>query len=162
MFRHLVSPIFAFVPLQLHVWLSSHLTPASPPVEPTLALYRPIECSQCVIDDTVRELASRAEPEVLPIDAVQVAPSEIYINLRHYPRYPQKHAYLSRRCHPISSKFLDITRYPRSLLHPAVRRGRGGGNQRFALLMYSHQLSRLTDANYPCSPPPDHRRCLTG
>lgn len=128
MFRHLVSPIFAFVPLQPHVRPSSHPTPASPPVEPTLALYRPIECSQCVIGETVRELASRAEPEVLPIDAVQVAPNEIYENLRHYPRYPQKHAYPSSQCHPISSKPLDITRYPHILLHPAVRRGRGGGN----------------------------------
>lgn len=49
---------------------------AGPPVEPTLALYCPIEGGEYVIDETVRELARRTGSEVLVLDAVQLAAGE--------------------------------------------------------------------------------------
>ncbi|KAI6028795.1 hypothetical protein F5J12DRAFT_807761 [Pisolithus orientalis] len=52
------------------------LTPSGPPVEPTLALYCPVEGAEYVIDETVRELARRTGAEVLVIDAVQLAAGE--------------------------------------------------------------------------------------
>ncbi|KIY64235.1 AAA-domain-containing protein [Cylindrobasidium torrendii FP15055 ss-10] len=51
-------------------------TPTSPVVEPTLALYCPIEGGDYVIDATVRELARRTGAEVLVLDAVQLAAGE--------------------------------------------------------------------------------------
>ncbi|KAG8748299.1 hypothetical protein FRC10_007690 [Ceratobasidium sp. 414] len=51
----------------------------SPLVEPTMALYCPIEggdALQHVIDDTVKELASRIQADVIVIDAAQLAAGE--------------------------------------------------------------------------------------
>ena len=45
-------------------------------VEPTLGLYCPFEGGDCVVDATVRELASRTGSEVLVLDAVQLAAGE--------------------------------------------------------------------------------------
>ena len=45
-------------------------------VEPTLGIYCPLEGGHCVVDATVRELASRAGSEVLVLDAVQLAAGE--------------------------------------------------------------------------------------
>ncbi|KAI6005522.1 AAA-domain-containing protein [Pisolithus albus] len=55
---------------------AAHVTPTGPPVEPTLALYCPVEGGEYVIDETVRELARRTGAEVLVIDAVQLAAGE--------------------------------------------------------------------------------------
>ena len=46
------------------------------PVEPTLALYCPIEGGDYVLDETVRELARRTEADVVVLDAVQLAAGE--------------------------------------------------------------------------------------
>lgn len=46
------------------------------PVEPTLALYCPIEGGDYVIDATVLELARRTDAEVVVLDAVQLAAGE--------------------------------------------------------------------------------------
>lgn len=53
-----------------------HSSPAGPPVEPTLALYCPIEGGEYVIDETVRELARKTDSEVVVIDCVQLAAGE--------------------------------------------------------------------------------------
>lgn len=45
-------------------------------VEPTLGLYCPLEGGDCVIDTTVKEIASRTGSEVLVLDAVQLAAGE--------------------------------------------------------------------------------------
>ena len=45
-------------------------------VEPTLGIYCPLEGGHCVVDATVKELASRAGSEVLVLDAVQLAAGE--------------------------------------------------------------------------------------
>jgi hypothetical protein len=45
-------------------------------VEPTLGIYCPLEGGHCVVDATVRELASRTGSEVLVLDAVQLAAGE--------------------------------------------------------------------------------------
>lgn len=55
---------------------ASYPSPTGPQVEPTLALYCPIEGGEYVIDETVRELASRTGSEVVVIDSVQLAASE--------------------------------------------------------------------------------------
>ncbi|CAE6468996.1 unnamed protein product [Rhizoctonia solani] len=47
-----------------------------PLVEPTLALYCPIEGGDYVIDDTVKELANRVNGDVIVIDAAQLAAGE--------------------------------------------------------------------------------------
>ncbi|KAJ7582782.1 hypothetical protein C8J56DRAFT_831682 [Mycena floridula] len=46
------------------------------PIEPTLALYSPIEGGDYVIDATVMELARRTNAEILVLDAVQLAAGE--------------------------------------------------------------------------------------
>ncbi|KAF7322928.1 AAA domain-containing protein [Mycena chlorophos] len=51
-------------------------SPLGPLVEPSLALYCPIEGGDYVIDATVRELARRINAEVLVLDAVQLAAGE--------------------------------------------------------------------------------------
>ena len=45
-------------------------------LEPTLALYCPIEGGEYIIDETVRELARRTGSEVVVLDAVQLAAGE--------------------------------------------------------------------------------------
>jgi hypothetical protein len=49
---------------------------SSPLLEPTLALYCPIEGGEYIIDETVRELARRTGSEVVVLDAVQLAAGE--------------------------------------------------------------------------------------
>lgn len=49
---------------------------AGPPLEPSLALYCPIEGGDYIIDETVRELARRTKSDVIVIDAVQLAAGE--------------------------------------------------------------------------------------
>ena len=51
-------------------------TPSSPSVEPTVALYCPIEGGSYIIDDTVRELARRTGSDVVVLDAVHMAAGE--------------------------------------------------------------------------------------
>jgi hypothetical protein len=46
------------------------------PIEPTLALYCPIEGGDYVIDETVRELARRTRAEVVVLDAIEIAAGE--------------------------------------------------------------------------------------
>lgn len=48
----------------------------SGPVEPTLALYCPIEGGDYLLDNTIRELARRTGSEVLVLDSVQLAAGE--------------------------------------------------------------------------------------
>ncbi|OSX65067.1 hypothetical protein POSPLADRAFT_1136329 [Postia placenta MAD-698-R-SB12] len=52
---------------------ATYLPPAGPLVEPTFALYCPIEGGDVYVDETVRELARRTGSEVVMIDAVQLA-----------------------------------------------------------------------------------------
>ncbi|KAJ7632559.1 hypothetical protein FB45DRAFT_912768 [Roridomyces roridus] len=64
-----------------------------PLLEPTLALYCPIEGGDYVIDETVREIARRTDSEVLVLDAVQLAAGEWgafgkAANSLHLPRNP--------------------------------------------------------------------------
>lgn len=47
-----------------------------PPLEPTLALYCPIEGGDYIIDESVRELARRSDSDVVVLDAVQLAAGE--------------------------------------------------------------------------------------
>lgn len=51
-------------------------TNSSPLVEPTLALYCPIEGGDYIIDETVRELGRQTGAEVVVLDAVQLAAGE--------------------------------------------------------------------------------------
>jgi len=67
----------------LHITLHPHtqhraayVSSSGPPLEPTFALYCPIEGGDYVIDATVKELAHRTGSEVLVIDAVQLAAGE--------------------------------------------------------------------------------------
>ncbi|KAK0210669.1 hypothetical protein DFS33DRAFT_1378651 [Desarmillaria ectypa] len=53
-----------------------YTSPQGPPIEPTLALYCPIEGGDYVVDATVRELARRTGSEVVVLDAVQLAAGE--------------------------------------------------------------------------------------
>ncbi|KAJ7097985.1 hypothetical protein B0H15DRAFT_636081 [Mycena belliarum] len=55
---------------------AAYTSPIGPLLEPTLALYCPIEGGQYVIDETVRELARRTNAEVLVLDAAQLAAGE--------------------------------------------------------------------------------------
>lgn len=55
---------------------AAYSSPAGPPVEPTLALYCPVEGGEYVLDETVRELARRTGAEVLVIDSVHLAAGE--------------------------------------------------------------------------------------
>ncbi|KAJ7063235.1 hypothetical protein C8F01DRAFT_1209579 [Mycena amicta] len=55
---------------------ATYPSPLGPLLEPTLALYCPIEGGEYVIDATVRELARRTNAEVLVLDAVQLAAGE--------------------------------------------------------------------------------------
>jgi hypothetical protein len=55
---------------------ATYATSSGPPVEPTLALYCPIEGGDYVIDDTVRELARRTGSDVVVLDAVHMAAGE--------------------------------------------------------------------------------------
>ncbi|EKM55549.1 uncharacterized protein PHACADRAFT_184335 [Phanerochaete carnosa HHB-10118-sp] len=55
---------------------AAYTSPAGPPVEPTLALYCPIEGGDYIIDTTVRELARQAGAEVVVLDAVHLAAGE--------------------------------------------------------------------------------------
>ncbi len=53
-----------------------YASPHGPAVEPTLALYCPIEGGDYVIDATVKEMARRIGAEVLVLDSVQLAAGE--------------------------------------------------------------------------------------
>ncbi|KAI0065437.1 AAA-domain-containing protein [Artomyces pyxidatus] len=55
---------------------AAYSTPTGPPVEPTLALYCPIEGGDYIIDSSVRELARRTGSDVVVLDAVQLAAGE--------------------------------------------------------------------------------------
>ncbi|KAG8730177.1 hypothetical protein FRC11_007317, partial [Ceratobasidium sp. 423] len=55
---------------------AAYSTGGLPLVEPTLALYCPIEGGDYVIDDTVKELAGRVNGDVIVIDAAQLAAGE--------------------------------------------------------------------------------------
>ncbi|KAG8217811.1 hypothetical protein J3R82DRAFT_5975 [Butyriboletus roseoflavus] len=55
---------------------AAYSSPAGPPIEPTLALYCPVEGGEYVLDDTVRELARRIGAEVLVIDSLHLAAGE--------------------------------------------------------------------------------------
>ncbi|KAF8212302.1 hypothetical protein K438DRAFT_1663065 [Mycena galopus ATCC 62051] len=55
---------------------ATYLPPLGPLVEPTLALYCPIEGGEYVIDATVRELGRRTNAEVLVLDAAHLAAGE--------------------------------------------------------------------------------------
>ncbi|KAA1474931.1 AAA-domain-containing protein [Dentipellis sp. KUC8613] len=55
---------------------AAYTTPSGPPVEPTLALYCPIEGGDYIIDATVRELARQTGSDVVVLDAVHLAAGE--------------------------------------------------------------------------------------
>ncbi|KAG2158392.1 uncharacterized protein EDB93DRAFT_1238140 [Suillus bovinus] len=72
---------------------AAYPSPSGPPLEPTLALYCPIEGGEYIIDATVKELAHRTGAEVLVIDAVQLAAGECghfgkAANVLQLPRNP--------------------------------------------------------------------------
>ncbi|KAH9966733.1 hypothetical protein BC827DRAFT_1264662 [Russula dissimulans] len=82
---HVLPPpeVFEEVLNNVHVSLhpqtqykATYSTPSGPPVEPTLALYCPIEGGNYVIDDTVRELARRTGSDVVVLDAAHIAAGE--------------------------------------------------------------------------------------
>ncbi|KIK98855.1 hypothetical protein PAXRUDRAFT_823407 [Paxillus rubicundulus Ve08.2h10] len=75
--------LFEEVLTSLHITLhprtqqrAGYSSPAGPPVEPTLALYCPIEGGDYIVDETVRQLARRTGAEVLVIDSAQLAAGE--------------------------------------------------------------------------------------
>jgi hypothetical protein len=51
-------------------------TPSGPPIEPTVALFCPIEGGNYIVDDTVRELARRTGSDVVVLDSVHMAAGE--------------------------------------------------------------------------------------
>jgi hypothetical protein len=55
---------------------SIYASPSGPPVEPTFALFCPIEGGEYTIDATVQELARRTGSDVVVLDAVQLAAGE--------------------------------------------------------------------------------------
>ncbi|KAJ3559344.1 hypothetical protein NM688_g407 [Phlebia brevispora] len=55
---------------------AAYASSSGPLVEPTLALYCPIEGGDYIIDETVRELGRQAQAEVVVLDAVQLAAGE--------------------------------------------------------------------------------------
>ncbi len=75
--------IFHEVLTNLHITLhpqtqhrAAYASPSGPPIEPTLALYCPIEGGDYIIDETVRELGRQAGAEVVVLDCVQLAAGE--------------------------------------------------------------------------------------
>lgn len=55
---------------------AAYTSAAGPPVEPTFALYCPIEGGDYILDETVLELARRTGSDVVVLDAVQLAAGE--------------------------------------------------------------------------------------
>ncbi|KAF8522235.1 AAA-domain-containing protein [Hysterangium stoloniferum] len=55
---------------------ATYSAPNGPPIEPTLALYCPIEGGDYVIDETVRELARKTKAEVIVLDTIEIAAGE--------------------------------------------------------------------------------------
>lgn len=55
---------------------AAYTTASGPPVEPTLALYCPIEGGDYILDAVVRELGHRNRADVVVIDAAQLAAGE--------------------------------------------------------------------------------------
>lgn len=55
---------------------ATYASPSGPPVEPTLALYCPIEGGDYILDATVRELGRQAGAEVVVLDTVHLAAGE--------------------------------------------------------------------------------------
>lgn len=55
---------------------ATYSSPTGPPVEPTFALYCPIEGGDYILDETVHELARRTGSDVVVLDAVQLAAGE--------------------------------------------------------------------------------------
>jgi hypothetical protein len=55
---------------------ATYSSAAGPPVEPTFALYCPIEGGDYIIDETVYELARKTGSDVVVLDAVQLAAGE--------------------------------------------------------------------------------------
>lgn len=75
--------IFQEVLTNLHITLhpqtqhrAAYASPSGPPIEPTLALYCPIEGGDYIIDETVRELGRQAGAEIVVLDSVQLAAGE--------------------------------------------------------------------------------------
>ena len=75
--------IFHEVLTNLHITLhpqtqhrATYASTAGPLVEPTFALYCPIEGGDYIIDETVRELGRKAGAEVVVLDSVQLAAGE--------------------------------------------------------------------------------------
>ncbi|KAF9053560.1 AAA-domain-containing protein [Hymenopellis radicata] len=85
-----------------------YASPDGPAVEPTLALYCPIEGGDYVIDATVKEMARRIGAEVLVIDSVQLAAGEWgsfgpAANMLRLPRNPLHFRATSTTSTPASS-----------------------------------------------------------
>ncbi|KAF8509276.1 hypothetical protein JB92DRAFT_2730503 [Gautieria morchelliformis] len=55
---------------------ATYSTQNGSPVEPTLALYCPIEGGEYVLDETVRELARRMRADVVVLDTIEIAAGE--------------------------------------------------------------------------------------
>jgi hypothetical protein len=82
---------------------ATYTTQSGPPVEPTLALYCPIEGGDYVVDDTVRELARRTGSDVVVLDAVHMAAGEWGHFGRGALRLPFQKAECSRGTHNVVS-----------------------------------------------------------
>lgn len=95
---------------------ATYTTPSGPPVEPTLALYCPIEGGDYVIDDTVRELARRTGSDVVVLDAVHMAAGEsghFGLGALRLPfktwGVPVGH---SRRCFSLAASLIELPQNP--------------------------------------------------
>ncbi|KZT67710.1 AAA-domain-containing protein [Daedalea quercina L-15889] len=80
--QHALPPpeIFEDILHDLHITLhpqtqhrATYTSPSSSPIEPSLALYSPIEGGDVYVDETVREMARRTGAEVVVLDSVQLA-----------------------------------------------------------------------------------------
>ena len=109
---------------------------ASSTVEPTLALYCPIEGGDYVIDETVKELASRVGADVVVLDCVQLAAGSagqfgsgtvFLVPVRwdtDYMRPTQPQMYFNYPTIPSISRFLPRFRHHRLLRGTLHRLGR--------------------------------------
>jgi hypothetical protein len=87
---------------------AAYATAGGPPVEPSMALYCPIEGGDYVVDETVKELARRTGADVLVIDAVQLAAGEWGVFGKGIPSslryYHLSNEYASLQCFTTTSE----------------------------------------------------------
>lgn len=79
------------------------------PVEPTLALYCPIEGGEYIVDETVRELARRTRADIVVLDTIEIAAGEWGVFgkgiITHYIVYKTD-------CHTIAATAIQLPENP--------------------------------------------------